>query len=161
MDELAYQVVVATFDTEADAETALTALDQIKDVMGIQAAAVVERDEADKLHMKEIRDMGGGRGAAIGGTIGAALGLVAGPAGLVLGAGAGAIIGGVVAKVIDGGFKDERLAEFGKSMAPGTLFVVAVVDNKWVAEVKKELTPLAATVDSSSMTPDIAYLLGD
>ena len=73
------QVVVASFKDEQAAERALTGLDQSKRLMDIREAALIRRDEHNKLHIREIRDMGGGRGATIGGFIGAALGLIGGP----------------------------------------------------------------------------------
>ena len=105
--------------------------------------------------------MGGGRGAAIGGFVGAALGLIAGPAGIVVGAGAGAIIGGIAAKVRDGGFRDEQLEAFGQSLEPGSSFVIAVVDAKWVGAVQQQLTQAGAEVVSAVLEDEITQLLND
>ena len=59
---------------------------------------MLRRDEKNKLHIKEVHDMGGGKGAVLGGALGAAVGLLAGPVGLAVGA--GALIGGVAAKFV-------------------------------------------------------------
>src|SRR5690242_1376018 len=94
MSDVPVQVIVAAFQQENGAEDALQDLKEAKKerVIAIENAAVIRRDEKGKLHVKEMRDMGGGKGAAIGGVVGAVVGLLAGP--LVLAAGAGALVGG-------------------------------------------------------------------
>ena len=160
MSDEAVKVVVAGFSNEDEARRALSALNETRRLMNTHAAAVVSRDESGQLHIKEIKDMGGGRGATYGGIIDGTVGLIAGPAGVVVGAGVGAAIGGIAAKVTDGGFKDERLEKFAESLEPGASFVVAVVEEKWVETVEKQLIEANADVVSLALDEDVAKLIG-
>lgn len=109
MSDVPVQVIVAAFKEEETADEALKALKEAKKerLIGIQDAAVIRRDEDNKLHIKETADMGGGKGAAVGGILGGVIGLIGGPAGVVLGGAAGAAVGGFTAKLFDAGIPDE------------------------------------------------------
>ena len=107
-------------------------------LIGIQNAAVLRRDQKDKLHIKELKDWGGGKGAVFGGALGAVVGVLAGPGALAVGA-AGALIGGLAAKLRDSGFSDARLKAVGDSLKPGTSAIVAVIEHKRVAQLQKEM----------------------
>jgi uncharacterized membrane protein len=150
------QVIVAAFQKEDGAEEALKRLKEAKKehVIDIENAAILRRDEGGKLHMKETRDMRGGKGAAIGGVAGAVAGLIAGP--LVLAAGAGALIGGLAAKLRDSGFPDERLKQLGEALTPGTSALVAVIEHTWVRDVEEMLADYGADVMTESIKADIA-----
>ena len=76
-------------------------------LIGIKEGAVIRCDEKNKLHIKEIGDMGGGKGSVLGAVVGGAIGVLAGPV-VLLGA-AGAVIGGLAAKFRDSGIPDDRL----------------------------------------------------
>jgi uncharacterized membrane protein len=156
MSEVPVQVIVAAFQQENGAENALKDLKEAKKehVIAIENAAVIRRDEKGKLHVKEMRDMGGGKGAAIGGVVGAVVGLLAGP--VVLAAGAGALVGGLAAKLRDSGFPNERLKQFGDALTPGTSALVAVIDHTWVREVQERLAQFGADVMTESIKADIA-----
>ena len=127
-------------------------------MIGIQNAAVLRRDEKDKLHIKETGDWGGGKGALFGGALGAVVGLVAGPAVLAAGA-VGALIGGLAAKLRDSGFSDERLKTVGQALKPGTSAIVAVIEHKWVAELEKEMAEAGADVMTAAIAADVAEQL--
>ena len=84
MNDSPIQLIVAAFQDEFAADEALKKLKtaQKQNLIEMQDAAVIRRDEKNKLHIKETADPGGGRGAAAGGAIGAVIGLIAGPPGL-------------------------------------------------------------------------------
>ena len=147
MSEVPVQIVVAVFQTEQGADTILYELEAAKSAgyIGIQNAAVLRRDPENKLHIREKKDWGGGKGAAAGAVVGAIIGAVAGPGAILVGA-AGAIIGGLAAKLRDSGFKDDRLKELGASLTPGTSALVAIVEHTSVAGVEKQLTDAGADV---------------
>ena len=65
MTEAPVQVVVAAFKEETAADEILRELKAAKwaGLIGIQNAAVLRRDKKDKLHIKELKDWGGGKGA--------------------------------------------------------------------------------------------------
>lgn len=158
-NDVPVQVIVAAFQNEAGAEDAFKKIKdaQKEHVIAIENAAVLRRDEEGKLHVKEVRDMGAGKGAAIGGVVGAVSGLLAGP--LLLATGAGALIGGLAAKLRDSGFRDERLKQLGEALTPGTSALVAVVEHTWVGDAEQMLKLYGAQVTTESVKADIARQL--
>ena len=160
MSEVPVQVVIAAFQEEKGADEVLGQLKQAKwaGLIGIQNAAVIRRDPKNKLHIKELTDWGGGKGAAFGGALGAVLGVLTGPGILVAGA-AGALIGGLAAKLRDSGFSDARLKAIGESLKPGTSAIVAVIEHRWVAELEKEMQEAEADVFTMAVAADVAEQL--
>jgi uncharacterized membrane protein len=160
MSDVPVQVLIAAFKEEKAADEALGELKVAKwaGLIGIQNAAVLRRDEKNKLHVKELKDWGGGKGAAFGGALGAVLGVLTGPGIIVAGA-AGALIGGLAAKLRDSGFSNERLNTIGESLQPGTSAIVAVIEHKWVAELEKEMAEAGADVMTESIAADVAAQL--
>jgi uncharacterized membrane protein len=158
--EVPVQVVVAAFNEEGTADEVLKELKVAKwaGLIGIQNAAVLRRDQKSKLHVKELKDWGGGKGAAFGGAMGAVVGLLAGPAVLAAGA-AGALIGGLAAKLRDSGFSNERLQTIGTSLKPGTSAIVAVIEHKWVAELEEQMAEAGADTVTAAIASDIATQL--
>ena len=161
MTDVPIQLIVAAFNEEKAADEALEALRQAKKekLIGILDAAVIRRDEKNKLHLKETADVGGGKGALAGGVLGALLGLIGGPAGVIVGAATGAITGGAAAKAIDAGIPDARLKEIGEALKPGTSAIVAVIEHRWVADIERELAAAGAQVMTEALKADIAAQL--
>lgn len=161
MNDVPIQLIVAAFNEEKAADQALEALRQAKKekLIGILDAAVIRRDEKNKLYLKETADVSGGKGALVGGVLGAVLGLLGGPAGLLVGAAAGAITGGVAGKAIDAGIPDERLKEIGEALKPGTSAIVAIIEHRWVAEIENQLAEAGAQVVTEALKADIAAQL--
>jgi uncharacterized membrane protein len=160
MSEVPVQVVIAAFEDEKAADEVLGELKLAKwsGLIGIQNAAILRRDEKEKLHIKELKDWGGGKGAAAGGALGAVVGLVLGPGALVAGA-AGALIGGLAAKLRDSGFSDERLKTIGASLKPGSSAIIAIIEHKWVAELEREMEEAGADVLTEAIAADVAEQL--
>ena len=160
MSEVPVQVVIAAFEEEHAADEVLKALKtaQWAGLLGIQNAAVLRRDQKNKLHVKELKDWGGGKGAAFGGALGAVVGVLAGPGALAVGA-AGALIGGLAAKLRDSGFSNERLEAVGDALQPGTSAIVAVVEHTWVAELEQEMAEAGADVMTAAIAADVAQQL--
>ncbi len=154
------ELIVAAFQTEDGAENALKELKQAKKehLIKIDNAAVIRKDAKGKVHIKETKDMGGGKGAAIGGVVGAAIGVLTGGVGLAV-VGAGALVGGLAAKLSDGGFKDSRLKEIGDSLTPQSSAIVAVIEHKWVDELEREMEEAGAQVLTETISADIAAQL--
>jgi uncharacterized membrane protein len=160
MSDVPVQMLIAAFNEEKGADEALQALKEAKwaGLIGIDNAAVIRRDEKNKLHIKETGDWGGGKGAAAGGAIGAAAGILLGPGALVTGA-VGALIGGLAAKLRDSGFSDARLKKVGEGLKPGTSAIIAVIEHKWVAELEREMAEAGADVFTEQISADIAAQL--
>jgi uncharacterized membrane protein len=159
-EDVPVQVVVAAFQEEKGADGVLKELKAAKwaGLIGIQNAAVLRRDQKNKLHIKELKDWGGGKGAAFGGALGAVVGVLAGPGALAVGA-AGALIGGLAAKLRDSGFSDARLKAVGESLQPGTSAIVAVIEHRWVAELEKEMEEAEADIMTMAIAADVAEQL--
>jgi uncharacterized membrane protein len=155
MNDVPVQLVIAAFQDEKGADDALKELKLAKwaGVIGIQDAAVLRRDQKNKLHVKETGDWGGGKGAVVGGLLGGAIGLLAGPVGLI--GAAGAVIGGLAAKLRDSGFSNERLDTVGGALKPGTSAIVAVIEHKWVAEYEEMVAEAGADVITQAISADI------
>lgn len=148
MSELPHQVIVASFTTETGAEEALKELkvSQREKFVEIIDAAVLWRDMRDRVHVKEVHDAGGGKGAVAGGIVGATIALLAGPAGLVLGAAGGALLGGVAAKKIDTGLPNDQLKVLAETLEPGTSMLVTIIEHLWLGNVKESLGQSGAKV---------------
>ena len=155
------QVIVAAFDGMDSAKEAFDDLKQLEKEKSIKIenAAILRKDHDSKLHIRDVKDMTGTRGVALGGVMGAVVGVIAGPVGWV--ALGGAAIGGLVAKLKDGGFDNSRLEQWGDRLQPGTSALVAVVDQIWVREVEAALKEDARDVMTLEIGKDIATQLAD
>ena len=160
MSEAPIEFIVAAFNEEKEADAALKELKAAKKehLIGIQAAAVLRRDLKNKLHIKEVGELTGKKGALGGAVLGAAVGLLTGGTGLVLGA-AGAVFGGLFGKKQDKGFDNDRLKVIGDSLKPGSSAILAVIEHTWVAELEQELEELGADVMTASIAADVAEQL--
>lgn len=162
MAEAPVEFIVAAFQDEKGAENALKELKSAKreKLIRIEAAAIVRRDEKDKLHVKEMRELTGPKGALGGLVIGAAVGLLTGGAGLILGAlGAGA--GAYAGKKHDIGFSNERLQMIGDSLKPGSSAILAVIEHRWVEDLQADLEELGADVMTAALAADISEQLAE
>jgi uncharacterized membrane protein len=160
MSDIPVQVVVAAFQDEKGAADALSMLKELKRerLIGIDDAAVLRKDEKGKLHIKETADMGGGKGAALGGVAGGVIGAIAGAA-LAGPALVGALVGGLAAKLRDSGFDNDRLKTIGDGLPPGSSAIIAVVQHKWVEEVRRELTEIGADATAEAVGAGVAEQL--
>ena len=155
------QVIVAAFDGMDSAKEAFDDLKQLEKEKSIKIenAAILRKDHDSKLHVRDVKDMTGTRGAVLGGVTGAVVGVITGPVGWV--ALGGAAIGGLVAKLKDGGFDNSRLEQWGDQLKPGTSAIVAVVDHLWVRDVEAALKEAARDVITLEIGKDIAAQLAD
>ena len=150
-------IVIATYADEELAKKVLFELrmDKRGKLIDFEDAALVTRDEQNKIHVKETADLGTGRGAAFGGTVGLFLGSLAGPAGLILGSAMGAMVGGITAKKLDTGISDERLEELGLALQPGKSIIIIVVNDRWINQVKNRLDEDYAEVITETLRVNI------
>lgn len=109
----------------------------------VDALVLVKRDADGKIHIKEDAHEAG-LGAAIGGVGGAVIGLIFPPT--VLGAAlVGAGIGAATGAVVDQVQKRQVKAELERTLPPNSSAIVAVVEERWVADVEKALTKAEKT----------------
>lgn len=156
------ELITSTYPDEASAKAgfdALTELQKNKEVW-LGDVALVVRDEANTLHVREPDDMAAPEGAFYGGTIGAVLGMFAGPLGLVVGGAIGALVGGAAAQASDADVQDEWLKELGLSLQPGTGMVVAVTTGMWVQRVTDTLSASGGKVMTRPIDAELARQMG-
>ena len=156
------QIIIATYPTPAAAEQALKALRLSKREQGVEVhdAAVVRRDEHGKLHIHEIQDVTGGRGATVGGILGGVLGILAGPGGVVVGAAVGAVVGGATASVLDKGIPHQRLTTIGQTLKPGAAALVILTEAGFTDFIQTVISAQVIDVHTESMNADAAQQLG-
>jgi uncharacterized membrane protein len=157
MEQVAVKLIVANYEEENAAGEALKKLKDIEILGDLRFldAAVIHRDDNNKIHIKETSDPGGGKGAAAGGTIGALIGVLAGPPGIVIGGAVGALVGGVTAKSIDSGIPNDRLDQLGEALSPGTSAVAVISETPFVDQVKRQLEKTGGSVSATHMRADI------
>lgn len=151
------ELIVAAFQDEKAADEALKELKKAKKehVIAIQDAAVLRMDEKGKVHIKEVHDVGGGKGAVAGGLLGVGIALLAGPVGIVVAGATGALVGGLAAKKLDFGLDNERLKKLGAGLKPGTSAIVAIIEHVWVDQLEAEFAEAGADVLTESLSEDI------
>ncbi|MFO7680076.1 MAG: DUF1269 domain-containing protein [Chloroflexota bacterium] len=142
------QVIVAGFDSEEGADEAYQTLKALKreKLLTVKDAALLRRDMRNKVHIKELHDMGGVKGAVAGGLIGTSIALLTGPAGLLVTGAVGAAVGGLVAKKRDSGLPNEQLKNLAEILKPGTSMIVAIVEHHWVDDFRDSLGKAGAKV---------------
>ncbi len=161
MADIPVQLIVAAFNDEKAANQALWQLKVAKwsGLIGIKDAAVIRRDKKDKIHINDVRDVAGGRGAVAGGIFGVGIALLTGGTGILLSGAVGALVGGLTAKAIDMGLPNDRLKQLGDSLKPETSAIVAIIEHKWVADLEKELKKQGANVMVEALKADISEQL--
>ena len=149
-------LIMASFKDEEVAEKAFFDLkmDKRGRLIVFKDAAIVNRDEEDKLHIKETADMSGGKGVLYGGVIGALVGMIAGPIGAAIGGAAGAVVGGITAKKIDSGIPSERLTEVGAALQPESSIILAVVEQRWFEHVRTRLEESGGNITSETLNEE-------
>ena len=160
MSESTMHLIVAAFDTEAGAEEALRTMKESRDgeLVGIQAAVALHKDEQDQIHFRDV-GLTPGKGAVGGVVLGAVVGIMTGGTGLALGA-LGALVGGLVGKKKrDSRFSADRINQVAASLAPGSSAVVVAMEPGWVVVLEKELELLGGDVLKVEIPADLAQQL--
>jgi uncharacterized membrane protein len=161
MADAPIELIVAAFQDEQGAENALTELKNAKreQLIAIKDAAVIRRDVNNKVHIKDVRDVGGGKGAVAGAIFGTAIALLTGPVGIVIGGAAGALVGGLTAKAVDTGLPNKRLKELAEALKPGTSAIVAIIEHTWVTDIEQMMADAGAQVMRDAIKADISEQL--
>ena len=155
-------LVLASFEDEKVAEIAFIDLkmDKRGRLIEFKDAAIVNRDENDKLHIQETADLSGVKGIVYGGIIGVLVGLIAGPIGAVIGGAAGAVVGAITAKKFYVGIPDERLTGIGAALQPGSSVILAVVEQRWLEPVRTRLEEVGGNVISETLNEEFLKQVG-
>jgi len=134
-----HEMIVVAFGNQYEAGHVLDSLKSMSsmDIVDLKSAAVIVRDDAGKVSIKETRDFDLKQGAIGGAAAGALLGLLGG--GLLRGALLGAAGGAAAGKFIDLGLDDDLLKEIGESLGSNSSAIVALVDFEQVDLAMQEL----------------------
>jgi len=150
--------VVATFTSEDGASAALWVLiGADRHQLHVQEAAVLVRGNDGKLRVQESHHIG--KGAVLGGIAGGVVGLVAGPVGwLALG---GVAVGALAQRLRDTGFPHQRLREIGEDLKPSTSALIAIVEQRWLADLENQLRATAADMFTEALRDEVVAQLDE
>ena len=158
MSEEAYlHLNIAAFDGETGAEEALKSLkgSQDEELMGVQAAVALHKDERSQIHFQDV-GLTPAKGAVSGVVLGAVVGILTGGTGIALGA-LGALVGGLVGrKKRDGRFPAERVNQLAAALAPGSSAAVVVMEPGWGVVLEERLGLLGAEVLAADIPAGVA-----
>jgi uncharacterized membrane protein len=140
-------VVVVGFNENDQAYKGLSVLKSLSDKQQLTArsAAVVERDQAGALQVKDSFDAETGTATAGGGFMGMLLGVIGGPVGMVLGLTGGALAGGSF-ELSRADEQDEVLTQLNAAINPGHTVLVAQVNEPSVEVLDKAMADLGGVV---------------
>ncbi len=142
-------ILVITFDDEEQALSVLKTLKDLQhlDKLTIQDTAVIIKDKAGKVHIKNQVESGVKWGAIAGGAFGLLLaGFLFPVAGILLGAGGGALIG----KFFETGVDKQFVQEIRDALQPGMSAILFVVGAENVGLLIAALEPYQGKVYQSS-----------
>jgi uncharacterized membrane protein len=139
------KILISTFGTE---EAAFEGLSALKDLhqngdITLYASSVIAKDPQGAVSVRQAADVGP-VGTLVGMVTGGLIGLLGGPAGVAVGAYVGGF-GGLMYDLINAGMSGDFIDEFSASLTPGTVAVVADVDETWVTPIDTRLGELGGT----------------
>jgi uncharacterized membrane protein len=140
------KMLVVVFDSEIKAYDGSKALQELQSEgsINLYAKAVIARDAAGKVEVKQEGDMGP-VGMGVGLLTGSLLGLLGGPVGLAIGAYAGTV-GGMFYDLGHLTVGADFLSEVEQSLLPGKAAVVAEVWEEWTTPVDSRMEALGGIV---------------
>lgn len=140
------KMIVTVFESEEAAYEGSRALRNLHDNGDIvlYGMAVIAKDANKDVTIKQAS--GPTPWGAVGGlAVGAAVGLLAGPLGVAVGAATGALTGSLF-DLADAGVGADFVDEVSAQLEPGTLAVVAEVDEEWTTPVDSRMAALGGKV---------------
>lgn len=138
------KIMVSVFPTETAAYAGLRALKDLHEEGDITlfAQTVLVKNEQGIVSTRESSD-GGPVGSVVGIVGGALVGLLGGPAGVVVGAYVGGSAG-LLFDLFNVGFGGDVVDEIAAEMKPGSVAIVADIDESWITPVETVFAPLGA-----------------
>src|SRR3954466_15525830 len=135
------EVFVATYDTEDGAAAASKSFQaaQRDGAIDLIDAAVIVHTADGSVKIEETADPSGKKWAKRGAIAGGVVGLIFPPA-IIASAAVGGGAGGIWGKIRDKGFKDEDLKEVGESLPPGSSAIIAIAEDRMVAQLESALS---------------------
>jgi uncharacterized membrane protein len=153
------KLLVIGFDDPLKANEFMLAVLRLRrnGLIQVHDAVFVQRDEAGRSAVQETQDISTGRGALGAGLWGALIGiLLGGPVGGLIGGAASAGSGALLAKLVDTGIKDDRIAALRETVPPGSTALALLVSHLSVADLQRELARFPGATLVESDLPDAA-----
>jgi uncharacterized membrane protein len=153
------KLLVIGFDDPLKANEFLLAVLRLRnnDLLQVHDAVFVHRDADGRSTVQETQDISTGRGALGGGIWGVLIGtLLGGPIGGLIGGAATAGSGALLAKLIDTGIKDDRIAALRAIVPPDSTALALLVSHLSVADLQRELARFPGATLVESDLPDAA-----
>ncbi len=146
-------LIVLTFAGPNDAAAALAALRRIavEGRLHLLDTAIVTRDGAGTVHVKNEVSSATEIGAVAGALLGAVLMFMVPLAGIVVGAAGGALVG----RLLDQGVDDRFVQEVGAALRPGTSALFLLTDRGDPEAVVAALQPFTGSVYQTTLVPDL------
>jgi uncharacterized membrane protein len=134
------EIFVATYGTEDGAVSAAKDFQaaQRDGAIDLLDAAVIVHTADGKVKIDESADPSGKKWAKRGAIAGGVVGLIFPPT-IIVSAAVGGGVGGLWGKIRDKGFKDDDLKEIGNSLPPGSSAIIAVAEDRMVAQLESSL----------------------
>ncbi len=145
MRENSTHLIIATFPELHGAEEAFARIDVTKQISGVKAAVILQKDHNGQLHTQDI-GLTPGKGATGGVVLGAVVGVLTGGAGLALGALGGILGGQKVRKTRESHLTPDLMKHLVEALAPGYSAILAVGQQPPPADVQQELEALGANL---------------
>jgi uncharacterized membrane protein len=139
------KILISTFGTEQAAFEGLSALKDLHESgdITLYASSVIVKDPSGTVSVRQAADSGP-VGTLVGMVTGGLIGLLGGPAGVAVGAYVGGF-GGLMYDLINTGMSGDFIDELSAALIPGTVAVVADIDETWVTPVDTRLGALGGT----------------
>jgi uncharacterized membrane protein len=155
------KLIVIGFDDPLKANEFLLAAVRLQSngLIRLHDAVFVARDQDGRSTVRETQDVSTGRGALGAGMWGLLLGtLFGGPIGGLIGGAASAGGGALLAKLVDTGIKDDRIAALRETVPAGRTALALLVSHLSVADLQRELARFPGATLVESDLPDAAII---
>ena len=152
-------LIVVTFANVEDAKNVRSDLRKLEreGILGLDDAAVIEKDANGKVHVHDELDKSVVVGALAGGLLGTVLSFMFPLVGLVVGAGGGALVG----KLMDMGVDKDFIRDVSESLQPGNSALFVVVSGGSIDAAVAALRPYQGTLHQTTLPSDIESQLRD
>lgn len=159
-EQTGFRLVIANFFDETTTRKAVHGLmaEFRNDRAAMPAAALVTKDAAGKLTIRETSDVGAKQGAAAGALVGGLIGLLSRKRGALGTAAFGALLGGAVAHKLDTGIPDARLKEIGERLHASHGAAVAILSDAAYDRAMALLAELQGRVESEPFAHETDFM---
>ncbi len=140
------------FDHPLKAQECLMAMLRLAgdNVMRIEDAAIVDKDDNGKIRLRQSKDISAGQGATSGGLYGSLIGIIGGPIGMIAGGALGAAAGGLWGKLRDIGIDDDHMKSMGERILPGENLLFLLLHDVNRVRFSRELKRFDGTLFEST-----------